>query len=740
MINLPKGLFDFQEDCVSYLMAKTTKETEKKNIIVKSPTGSGKTVILIAYIDRYIEFVYDKTAFVWLTPGDGELEEQSKNKMEKLAPHLKTMDIHEALTNGFEKDTTTFVNWQMVTNKNNKSITENERKNLFDRIAEAHRNGINFIVIVDEEHRHNTSKANDIINAFSANYVIRVSATAKKNKLDEWYEIDEVEVINSGLITKAMYINEGIDIKEEMTLFSESEYLIKLADYKRKEILSEYNILEKKIRPLVIIQFPNSSDEYIEKVEEQLETLGYTYGNKMVAKWMADNNDKINIENICDLNSTPSFLLIKQAISTGWDCPRAKILIKLRENMNEDFEIQTIGRIRRMPEAEHYDNEVLDCCYLYTFDQKYKEAVIDSISNSYEVVRLFLKDKAKTFQIPKQLRDRDYDGIGLADIYDSIYNYFIEKYKLKKDTNLNRDIFINHDYEVTNKVRGRYKQGRFVTFTDIMTDEQYNELWYKVDTHEHGLSLLHSIDMIKRAISMTSENVRAILKRLFAASPKNQNKLLKLTKHEWYAFVINNADILRRDLREVASRKNHQINFHNILEPKIVPFKIPTEDKFRYDPTETDVEEYLSNVYEKYTTQMTVSGLRSNSEILFEQYCEDSNDVEWVYKNGDTGQQYLSIVYLQGFEKQFLFYPDYIVKKKSGDIWIIETKGGEYKGKSKNIDDMTEHKFNAFKKYAEDNKINWGFVRDKNNRLYINNTKYVEELSNENWKPLREVF
>ena len=41
--------------------------------------------------------------------------------------------------------------------------------------------------------------------------------------------------------------------------------------------------------------------------------------------------------------------------------------------MDETFEIQTIGRIRRMPEARHYDNDVLDNCYLYTFDRKFIE-------------------------------------------------------------------------------------------------------------------------------------------------------------------------------------------------------------------------------------------------------------------------------------------------------------------------------------------------------------------------------
>src|SRR5699024_6015349 len=259
MINLFNGLVKFKEDCVSYLLNETTKN-HRENIIVKSPTGSGKTIMLIAYIDRFIEFVHENIAFIWLTPGDGELEEQSKEKMKKFAPHLKSLDIHDALTNGFEVESTSFINWQMVTNKNNKAITENERKNLYDRIAEAHRKGIEFIVVIDEEHRHDTVKSNDIINSFSPKNIIRVSATARENSADKWYEIPEIDVINSGLITKAMYINEDIDVGEGESLFNESQLLIDKANTKRKEIIEEYTSLEKNIRPLVVIQFPNNSE------------------------------------------------------------------------------------------------------------------------------------------------------------------------------------------------------------------------------------------------------------------------------------------------------------------------------------------------------------------------------------------------------------------------------------------------------------------------------------------------
>ena len=749
MINLPNGLFNFQEECISFLLEKTT-ELDMENhreIIVKSPTGSGKTIMLIAYVDRYIDFVYDKTVFVWLGPGEGELEEQSKEKMESVAPHLITKDIQDVLTEGFTVNATHFINWQMVTSRKNKAITENERKNLYDRIDDSHREGVNFIVIVDEEHRHNTAKANEIINRFSPKVIIRVSATAKKKSNSLWYEIQEEEVIQSGLITKAMYVNEGVDIdrNREMSLSNESEYLLKMADNKRKEILNEYKNMNKDIRPLVIVQFPNSSTEQIERVEKQLEKMGYNYDNKMVAKWMADEEDKVNIKGITEKNATPAFLLIKQAISTGWDNPRAKILVKLRENMNEDFEIQTIGRIRRMPEAKHYDNEILDCCYLYTFDEEYKESILQDVDNSYEVKRLFLRNKEQTkdFVLTKQLRDLDFDGISIAEIFNNIIDHFRKKYKLTDDLEENKKILKIYGFVMGEVIQGKFKQGRFITFKELATaNDNYTKFEYKVDTKENRLDLLYSIDLIKSSIGMSQESVRAILRKLFSKTPKSDSKLLSLNKREWYAFIINNAKKIRDDLMEVSTKTDYQLSFISTkIEPKEIKFRIPEEDKFRFDPNETDIEEYMTNVYKDYTTQMTTDNLRSTSERLFEQHCELNENVEWYYKNGNTGNNYFSIVYIDGLnQKQHLFYPDYIVKMMNGDIWIIETKGGEFKGKNKNIDNMVKIKFLAFKQYAEKNNVNWGFVRDKNSRLLINNTNYFDDLSADDWKPIKEVF
>ena len=297
-------LFDFQEKAVIKLLDIVTDSRSKQTITVKSPTGSGKTIILIDFVEEYLTKINSRTAFIWLCPGKGDLEEQSRQKMRKFAPHRHTQNLFDSLQNGFEAESTTFINWELVTKKGNTAIRDSERKNLFDRIADAHRAGIEFIVIIDEEHSNNTAKAKTIIDAFSAKNIIRVSATAIENKRYEYFEIDEVDVIGEGLITKALYVNEGL--ADGMEVADDYDCLLDLADSKRKDIAARYKELGKAIRPLVLIQFPNGQPETIRAVEKKLESMGYTYDNGMVSIWMSE--DKRDLpDNLTENDATRCF-------------------------------------------------------------------------------------------------------------------------------------------------------------------------------------------------------------------------------------------------------------------------------------------------------------------------------------------------------------------------------------------------------------------------------------------------
>ena len=300
-------LKDFQYNCVDELM-RNVIFGDKVQTIIDAPTGSGKTIILLEFIDEFLK-EHPNTVFIWLTPGQGELEEQSQDKMIKYLPGRNSKNVQDVLINGFENGDTVFINWEKVTKKGSIALKEAERKNLKERIIEAKNSGITFLVIVDEEHRNDTDKANAIINEIDPQRIIRVSATPKGKNIANIIKIPEIDVINSGLITRAIYINEDIDNNSKID--NEVEFLVDLALKKRNQIRETCIKRNVVYNPLVIIQFPSMSEKLIKRVEDYLNKNDITYENGSLAKWMSDKKE--NIENIRENMSPVKFLLFNQS-------------------------------------------------------------------------------------------------------------------------------------------------------------------------------------------------------------------------------------------------------------------------------------------------------------------------------------------------------------------------------------------------------------------------------------------
>ena len=727
-------LKEFQIECVNKLLDATTVGT-KKEVLVQAPTGSGKTIILIDYIKEYIE-ENPNTIFVWLTPGKGDLEEQSRLKMTKYLPTLNSKNITDVLLSGFEAGDTAFINWETITKKGNTALKEQERKNLFERIDEAYNRGYNFIVIVDEEHLNKTVKAEAVIDYLHPNYIVRVSATTKKNKEAEFIQIDELDVINEGLITRALYINENVTSNAELD--NEHEYLLDLALEKQKAIRKEYRDNNIKVNPLIIIQMPNNSDDMIEQIETILDSKGYSYKNKTVAIWLADRKE--NIDGISENDAEPFILIMKQAISTGWDCPRAKILVKLRDNMSEDFETQTIGRIRRMPQAHHYDNILLDNCYLYTFDEKYEETIKQELGNSAPNVKIvFLKDEFKDFRLTKQIKNSDFDGFDDRETFRIIQDYMIKKYKLGNNKSNNKTILESAGYVFDETISNSIVQDKIIKIdSDELSNANKIQVKSVVNTSKNGIDLRHSIGVISSKIGMKYDKTRVVLERMFLKRKLFTRKFVNLSLVEFYAFVINNEEMLKHDFLEAVSQEARQIHIKS-ESVKEIEFKIPEMDIIKYDPDMKDTVVYEKNVYKDYPS----STKKSKSERMFEKYCNSSSKIKWFYKNGEHSIDYFSIIYVDAVGKKWAFYPDYILQDEQGYTWIIETKGGETsEGVSKNIDIKVENKFAVLKEYANKHNLKWGFVRDydKNDSLYICNTEYTEDMSTDNWVKLEDIL
>lgn len=728
------SLMQFQLKAIKALLE--NMETPIRDIILKSPTGSGKTIILTHFMDEYVKG-HAKSVFIWLTPGKGNLEEQSKAKMDKYIHNAQTKLLADVMTSGFEENDNCFINWEKLTKKGNNALKDSERTNFLEWIDKAFSSGLSFKVIIDESHQNFTEKADAIVQLFKTDKIIRCSATPIIDKRAKLIEVREEDVIAEGLIKKLLVINENFP--QAIETDNQTEYLLDKALEKQRALHSLLLSRGVDVNPLIVVQLPNNSDLLLDTVERWFESKGVTLDNGELAMWLSARHE--NLDDISENNGKQVAVIIKQAVATGWDCPRAYILVKLRENMDETFEIQTIGRIRRMPEAKHYENDNLDSCYLYTFDSKFTEGVKLSLGKSaLEAKLVFLKNEYKRFALTKEQRTMITDLRDPRRACSSIAKYYKAEHSLTGDKAQNQTRLESLGYVFSDKVVRYTLSGNVVTLKELSEKDRLNAIKVEepLNTHVHGREYHNRIGRIGLEIGMEYQHINTIIGRLFGDKSDYREKLLALPTRHLYAFVINNFDLLRRAFREAMAAQLDQgvISVDQVSER---PFTIPQSTLFTYNIENKVQTESQKNVYQGY---LLSAEPRSSSEKRFERYCEKCSAINWVYKNGDKGDEYFSIVYLDNSNRQKLFYPDYIVSVRD-EIWIVETKGGFTKsGDSEDIDIFSPKKFEVLERYLKKHNLKGAFVRyDKQSEeLCVCTDHYNDDIHSDSWKLLSEVF
>lgn len=727
-------LADFQLKAIGEL--KEAMENSKRDIVLKSPTGSGKTIMLTHFMDEYCKSV-PNIVFIWLTPGKGDLEEQSKAKMDKYIHNAQTKLLSDVMTNGFAENDCCFINWEKLTRNSNNALKEGERKNFLEHIETAQNNGLQFKIIVDESHQNDSVKANEILEYFKTDKIIRASATPKNftEAATTLVDVPESEVIASGLIKKLLVINE--DFNQNETVDDQITFLLDKALEKHRQLNSVFLQKDVHVNPLIIVQLPNKNEVLLEQVENYFEGKQITYENGALAVWLSDKKE--NLDGIENNNAQPIAVIIKQAVATGWDCPRAHILVKLRDNMNETFEIQTIGRIRRMPEAKHYENDLLDSCYLYTLDDKFTEGVKTSMGKgALNAVKLYLKDKHKGFTLKgeykSELSSTERDS---KKALSAIIAYYAKTYKTDNNHSANQIRLEATGYDFSTEVVKHTISG------DIhqLKKEEFNnlneiDLRESLNTHKHGREFHHHISDIGLKIGLTYDQMNVIVRRLFCKKEKDRKRILDLEIRHLYAFVINNSEKLRHDFHQAMAVNLKQVTLPNPNQIVEYDFHIPQETIFTYNAEAKNQSLLSKNVYEGY---LVSAEPRSDSERAFEKFCEKNDAVSWLYKNGDKGSEYFSIVYTDNSGKLKSFYPDYILGLVNGDTWIVETKGGFSRtGQSEDIDIFSPKKFEVLKAYLQKHHLKGGFVRkDKQSQeLCICTEQFSDDIQSNSWQLL----
>lgn len=741
-------LYDFQAKHEESLLNKCADHEE---IVLCAPTGSGKTVLVCKFIDDYLDENPD-TVFLWLCPGAGGLHKQSEESFAETTSGIPYGDVYSFITEPDPRGHVYFINWDKINKKSNVVLREGEHKDLMTKVLSCHNSNIDIFMLIDEEHKYRDT-ANEYIANVQPKHVLRISATPISQG-DHVEMVKDDEVIGAGLIATGIAINEGVSraIQENNNLDDDIR-LLDLADKKRREIQAEYDRLGLRIRPLVLIQFPNGSEEWIQRVKEALADMGYGENSGLVASWFSGDHPA-NPEEIKKLDGQYAFLLFKQAIATGWDCPRAKILVKLREGGNESFNIQTVGRIRRMPLREHYDIDLIDNCYLYTLDSKFQEGLTSGLSDSFYTYQYRRKPTAPNIMLTKETLDgSDRFAVNPEAVVKVVRAAMLKECDLDKDGRLDKhEMAVSKGYVFGTKLKTTAIEGVARTTHDMMKLNTIFGGEHQINNHDDGFIIRDAKRRIARAIGVDENISNNALRILFGPEDiqmsllseeeqafEHENKLLSdMTLREYNAFLVNNRDKLIEVFSTISETEIGEIKETDVI---VSDWGIPPYQYYKQHKKMAATAVMNKNVFDNYGNNILIAPNRTVSEVEFERWCENYDAVKHIYKNGDKGDEYFSIIYRKAFRRSN-FYPDYIIQLENGDVWVIEAKGGmTADGSSNNIDGYAEKKFEALKAYAERvGGFKWGFIRAVGTQLYLSNTIWTEDMTNRNvWKPI-EVF
>ena len=682
-------LCDYQNKALKMLMDYSDilfdSSEEDKYILLKAITGAGKTVIAGAYIEEMFK-TYSNLAFIWLSVGKGGLHLQTKESLsEKLSKSINIKLVEDALKHSsLEHKDVLILNWENLNTKktdeygieyfDNKAMRKGEKRNLIDLWRNTKDNDTKIVLIIDESHNSAKSKtAKEIINIISPEFTLEITATPNKdrvptkdnelNKKSFYVPVSCKDVINEGVIKKSVKLN---DMSNSVIFSTITELMLLEGIAKKNELSKAYELEKEEINPLVLIQLPDGKDSDLLK-EEVLMILnmnGYSVDNGKVAIWLS-NTKTPNLENISNLNSSVDFLIFKQAIAMGWDCPRASILVRFREIKSTTFDLQTIGRILRMPKRRHYINDCLNHSYIYTNSEYLiNTGDYEQVLPLRQSLKELFKEDVLSLILPSEKIRFEHNRIN-----DKIFaNNFNHKMK-GQSLNLNLDeLVLNIKSSVTNvsefdknsntEVKSMIEKERAIIYSNLDIEIEFNKFIKSLSDKY-----------------ISAESIQAVLLRYFDEIDELDNDELKISK-----AILLNKSIISQYIIDI--KNEHKDKLNSYIED--CEFKF-IQERFT---TEKETIDYQKCAYYKHFKS------KYKTEIAFEEYLETLDNVKYWIKNTDSGDG-LSIAYKYN-NIDHEFYPDYIIKFKDDTIGLYEVKDINDKDK----DTVTKEKMDKLKTYA----------------------------------------
>jgi type III restriction enzyme len=756
------SLKPYQEKAVNQLVETTIKllsfDGPGEVCVFKAPTGSGKTIMVAKFIEGLIkELPAEDLCFVWMSIGKGDLHLQSKHALQKVFNGFpRVVSIEEEFSGGRERivqNEVVVANWEKLRIKDKKNgewknlvMKDGEKLNFRD-VLEKTREQRKIILIIDESHTNASSeRALELKQLIAADVLLEVSATPRltpsvsdlANTKAGYVEVNPKDVIEEGMIKKELIINQ--DIEKIAVSEEDSQAAVLEAAYrKRLELKKAFEKEKSAINPLVLIQIPTAvaGEQKIEAVKKFLAKKGIDEKNGRLAIWLAEQKSE-TIDLISESNNEIEFLIFKQAIDTGWDCPRAHILVKFRESSNVIFEIQTVGRILRMPEQKHYENDVLNRGYIFTNLKSIAVKKEEYNPNIIKHLRASRISGYKSIKIESYYKTRaDYGDItsSFTEVFSRSANKFFD---IKDENSLEKNIQSVERSGISLSVK-KYQQ-ELIADTHLAT-EGFDDLSGTLSP-DAVAKLSVAADELQIFFEQTIKNNLGSFKNVKRSVPDVKTAIylwfrnyLGSRKWENEMFMIQRIfqhDKNRTLFEQVLSKAVEQ--YRGVKENEVRQRVEQNEQYYKFElPHELFYNEHTDEIVKvkKYAYEPCYLNVdRSNPEREFEKFLiSNASCIKWWWKNGDNKKEYFGVKYeYQG--EIYTFYPDYLVQFVEGGVCFFEVKDSmDRDGRT-----LTKAKAEALQKYLSKNKskkMYGGIVIQKNHQWLINEASVYDWQKNE---------
>ncbi|MFG3645101.1 DEAD/DEAH box helicase [Micromonospora sp. NPDC047762] len=439
------SLEEYQQTAVDRLLTQISKarrdfadDGERSAVGLTAPTGAGKTVIATAVLEGLYHGTSTREAepnltILWVTDDRslntqtiGKILQASGGKIDvyrirflgdtdarTLEPgyiyfvHIQALQrnstLHAVRGDGSRSDRRTYGAWEMIAN------TVRER-------------GQDFVVVWDEAHRGSGTSSSErntiagtIVNGGTTNVgsqqpaasvVVGISATPERfraamsaaGRTLRLVDVPPADVRESGLLKDRILIrNIAEDQAADNTMLALAVADLKASDDAWRAHHAATG--DRLVQPLLVVQVePKVTDGRLNEILTTIESawpeltdfaVAHAFGDPHGPLQVGDRIVRYLAPEAISSDDRARVVLFKSALTTGWDCPRAEVLVSFQDKESYTEIAQLIGRLVRTPLAQRMEggddrlNEV--AAYLPGFKTEHVTRVVNALTEDETV-------------------------------------------------------------------------------------------------------------------------------------------------------------------------------------------------------------------------------------------------------------------------------------------------------------------------------------------------------------------